>query len=80
MHQISCNENNKVNNKTCNKELAKNKKHSHVRLAPCVTRATLAGQATQTYQLTLSQVATKQARSATTTTKTKITIFIFDIN
>jgi hypothetical protein len=44
MPQISRNKNDEINNKTRDKELVKNKKkHSHVTLAPQVTRATLAG-------------------------------------
>jgi hypothetical protein len=49
MPQISQNKDDENNNKTHDKELAKNnKKHSHVTLAPHVTHATLAGRVTQT--------------------------------
>jgi hypothetical protein len=48
MPQISCNENVEINNKTHDKELAKNnKKHSLVTLVPGVMHTMLAGQAMQ---------------------------------
>jgi hypothetical protein len=77
MPQISRDENVKINNKTCNKETAKNNKKTQPRdnCAMGHTHNTCLMDNADN-QLTPSRATTEQAQAATTTTKTKITISI----
>jgi hypothetical protein len=77
MPQISCDENIEINNKTCEKELTKNKKQKN----PCDTCAMRHARDTHwssnaENHLTPSRATTKHARAATKTLKPKITILI----